>query len=83
MIVDIFIYRTSNKLEHHFSNIKLIRMCSSIGDEARKPNFWLQMNGHQKLNIIAPSLDLQNYSLKRLEYHFLERQMDLNVYILW
>ena len=65
-------YQTPNKLEHHFSNIKQTRTCSTIGDRNRTPNFWFHTNGHQTWNQKGPSLDLLNYSSNRLEYQFFE-----------
>ena len=45
-------YRTLNKLEHHFSNIKRTRQCSSNNDQTRTPEFWLRTNRHRTdLNI--------------------------------
>ena len=38
-------YRTSNELEHHFSNIERTRTCSFIVDRTRIPEFWLQIRG--------------------------------------
>ena len=36
-------YRTSNKLEHHFSNIERTQTCSYIGDRTKTPYyFWLR-----------------------------------------
>ena len=40
-------YRTSNELEHHFSNIERTRTCSSIGDRTQIPYFWLQMSNFE------------------------------------
>ena len=44
-------YRTSNKLQHHFSNIERTRKYSSIDDQTRTPEFWLQTNGHRTSNL--------------------------------
>ena len=70
-------YRTLNELEHHFSNIKRTRTCSSIGDRTRTPNFWVRTNEHRTLNLIGLSLDLPNYSSNRLEHHFFQTSNQL------
>ena len=44
-------YRTSNELEHHFSNIKQTQTCLYIDDRTWTPEFWLWMNGHRTLNL--------------------------------
>ena len=43
-------YRTSNKLEHHFSNIEQTRTCSSIDTRTRIPYFWLWTIEHRTSN---------------------------------
>ena len=76
-------YLTSKELENHYANIEQTWTCSSIDDETRSPNFWLQTNEHRTVNLIRPSLDLAIYSSKWLEHHFFEHQADLNVFIFW
>ena len=46
-------YRTSNELEHHFSNIERTRTCSCIGDRTRTLYFWLRTNEHRTSNLIG------------------------------
>ena len=55
-------YRTSNELEHHFSNIEWTRTCSSIGDRTGTPYFWLRTIEHRTSNLIGLWLNLLNYS---------------------
>ena len=45
-------YRTLNELEHHFSNIKQTRTCSSYGYRTRTPYFWLWTIKHRTSNIV-------------------------------
>ena len=51
-------HRTSNKLEHHFSNIEQTRTCSSIGDWTGTPYFLLWTNENWTLNLIGFSLNI-------------------------
>ena len=50
-------FRTSNELEHHFSNIERTRTCSSIGDRTRTPYFWLRTIEHRTSNIVRTPID--------------------------
>ena len=60
-------YRTSNELEHHFSNIEWTRTCSSIGDRTGTPYFWLRTIEHRTSNLMMGLwLNLLNYSLNWL-----------------
>ena len=53
-------YRSSNELEHHFSNIEQTGTYLSIGDQTR---LWTS-------NKLGLSLELLNYSSTWLEHHF-------------
>ena len=44
-------YRTSNKLEHHFSTIERTLRCSSIDERTRTPELWLRTTGHRTSNL--------------------------------
>ena len=61
-------FQTSNKLKHHFLNIKRTRTCSFIDDRTRTPEFGFERTDikHQR-----SSLDLLNHLSKRLEQLFL------------
>ena len=76
-------YRTSNKLEHYFSNIERTQMCSSIGDRTQTPYFWFRTIEHQTSNLIGRSLYLLNYSSNWLKHHFYEHWTNSNVFIYW
>ena len=64
------IFRTSNELEHQFSNIIRCQTCSSIDDRTRIPYFWLPTIKHRTSNLIGPSLDILYCLLNRLEHFF-------------
>ena len=76
-------YRTSNQLEHNFSNIERTLTCSSVGDGTRTPYFWLRTIEHRTSNLIQSSLHLLNCSSNWLKRHFFEHRTNLNVFILW
>ena len=47
-------YRTSIELEHHFSNIKRSRTCSTFGTRIRIPYLWLRKTEHRTSNVVRP-----------------------------
>ena len=64
-------YRTSNEVEHYFSNIEQTWTNSSTGDRTLIAYFWLRTIEQWTSNLIGLSLDLLiNYSLNFLEHHF-------------
>ena len=65
-------YRTSDELEHHFLNVEITWVCSSIYDRTWTSHFWLWMNKHRTSNLIGLSVDLLNYSSNWLKHHFFE-----------
>ena len=64
-------YQISIEIENHFLNFEWTQTCSSIVNWTQTPYFRFWTNRHQTLNLIAYSLDLQNYSSNRLELRFL------------
>ena len=76
-------YRTSNELEHYFSNIERTRTCSFVDDRTRTPYFWLRTIEHRTSNLLESSLHLLIYSSNWLKHHFFEHRTNLNVFILW
>ena len=53
---------SSNRLEHHFWNIKRTPTCSSFGNRTQTPFFWLRTIKHRTLNIVWP-ITTKNYLL--------------------
>ena len=47
-------YRTSIKLEHHFSIIERTQTCAFVHDRTRTPYFWLRTIEHRTSNIVRP-----------------------------
>ena len=71
----LLVSRTSNKLKHHFLNIKQIRHVHVLAIELEHPYFGLN---EWTSNL---SLDLPNKSSNRLEHQLFEHLKDSNMFI--
>ena len=69
------------ELEHHFSNIKQTRTCSSIGD--LNWNTLFLPSKKRTLNLIGPLSELMNLSSNSRKHHFFEHRTDSNMFIFW